>query len=113
MSRYRGPRFKKIRRLRTLPGLIQKKNINSNLILKKNQLLLVKKKTIWYSLRRKTEITFSLWFDRTTISSIYAYRWKKARDPQVKFCYNYLKCVWIISFLDWVWLQLFLELGNW
>ncbi|KAJ4736399.1 hypothetical protein LUZ62_010034 [Rhynchospora pubera] len=78
MSRYRGPRFKKIRRLRTLPGLIQKKKYQFQFDPKKESITFSKKKkTIWYSLRRKTEITFSLWFDRTTISSIYAYRWKK------------------------------------
>ena len=68
MSRYRGPRFKKIRRLRALPGLI---TINKYFKIKKKKKNLPfrkKKKAISYSFRRKTEITFSLWFDRTTIS---------------------------------------------
>jgi hypothetical protein len=27
---------------------------------------------------------------------------EKQKDAQVRFYYNYLKCVWIISFFDWV-----------
>lgn len=60
MSRYRGPRFKKIRRLGALPGLTNKK-----LPLPKKK---KKKISISYSSTRKTKIAFSLWSYRTTIT---------------------------------------------
>ncbi|KAJ4738944.1 hypothetical protein LUZ62_000422 [Rhynchospora pubera] len=44
MSRYRGPRFKKIRRLRTLPGLIQKKKYQFQFDPKKESITFSKKK---------------------------------------------------------------------
>jgi hypothetical protein len=37
---------------------------------------------------------------------------EKQKGQQVGFYYNYLKCVWITSFFDWVWLRPFLEPGN-
>ena len=37
---------------------------------------------------------------------------EKLKGQQVGFYYNYLKCVWITSFFDWVWLRPFLEPGN-
>jgi hypothetical protein len=36
----------------------------------------------------------------------------KAKGQQARFYYNYLKCVWIISFFDWVWPQPFLGPAN-
>ena len=64
MSRYRGPRLKKIRRLGALPGLTRKTpKSGSNLKKKFNS-----GKKEQYSSSRKTEIAFSLWSDRTTIT---------------------------------------------
>ncbi|GFP89266.1 30S ribosomal protein s4 chloroplastic [Phtheirospermum japonicum] len=37
---------------------------------------------------------------------------EKPRGQQAKFYYNYLKCAWITSFFDWVWLQLFPQPAN-
>ena len=64
MSRYRGPRFKKIRRLGALPGLTSKRpRAGSDL---RNQSRSWKKILISHSFRRKTKIAFSLWPYRTT-----------------------------------------------
>lgn len=67
MSRYRGPRFKKIRRLGALPGLTNKKPKTRNS--RRTQSRFVKKKiSISYSSTRKTKIAVSLWSYRTTIT---------------------------------------------
>ena len=66
MSRYRGPRLKKIRRLGALPGLTRKTPKSGSNLKKKIQFW--EKGAISYSSSRKTEIAFSLWSDRTTIT---------------------------------------------
>ncbi|KAJ0698644.1 hypothetical protein HanPSC8_Chr10g0449021 [Helianthus annuus] len=66
MSRYRGPRLKKICRLGALPGLTNKRpRAGSDL---RNQSRSGKKYPILYSPRRKTKIALTLWSDRTTIT---------------------------------------------
>ena len=65
MSRYRGPRLKKYA-VWELYQDSQEKHINPEVILKKIQFL--EKGAISYSSSRKTEIAFSLWSDRTTIT---------------------------------------------
>lgn len=37
---------------------------------------------------------------------------EKLSGQPVKFCYNYLKLVWITSFFYWIWLRLFLQAAN-
>ena len=68
MSRYRGPRLKKIRRLGALPGLTRK-TPKSGSNLKKIQFW--EKGAISYLSSRQTEIAFSLWSDRGTASTAY------------------------------------------
>ena len=100
MSRYRGPRFKKIRRLGALPGLTSK-GPKAGAILK--PITLVKKSQYRIRLEEKTKLRFHYGLTEHQLLK-YVRIAGKARGQQVKFYYNYLKCVWITSFFDWVWL---------
>ena len=66
MSRYRGPRFKKISCLGALPGLTSKRpRVGSDL---RNQSHSGKRSQYCIRLEKKIKIAFSLWSHRTTIT---------------------------------------------
>ncbi|YP_740477.1 ribosomal protein S4 (chloroplast) [Citrus sinensis] len=110
MSRYRGPRFKKIRRLGALPGLTSKRpRAGSDF---RNQLRSVKKSQYRIRLEEKQKLRFHYGLTERQLLNMFVSPEKPKGQP-VWFYYNYLKCVWITFFFDWVWLQLFLKPANW
>ena len=110
MSRYRGPRFKKIRRLGALPGLTNKKPRSGNDL--RNQSRSGKKSQYRIRLEEKQKLRFHYGLTERQLLKYVRIAGKAKGDQKVRFYYNYLKCVWITSFFDWVWLRLFPEPAN-
>ncbi|XBI76112.1 hypothetical protein VPH35_069385 [Triticum aestivum] len=110
MSCYPGPRLKK-HHPGDLPGLTRK-TPKSGSNFKINQFL-EKRSNIIFIFKKNKNCVFIMVRENGNYLDMYiSLEKQKAKRSTSRFYYNYMKCVWIISFFDLVWLQPYLGPAN-